>query len=76
MSTYIYTFINGDKIIEATGYNIWNAAKNGSITISRVDKLGSHYLQQTPFNYRERYVWVVGEYGSSHLYTVKQRYNK
>jgi hypothetical protein len=75
MSRYTYTFIKGDEKIEAVGFNLWNGAKNAGLTISRVEPLGTHYLQSTPFDERERTVWVVGEYGDVREYSVKQKRN-
>jgi hypothetical protein len=75
MSRFTYTFIKGEKEIEAEGYNLWNGAANAGLTITRADKLGTHYLQSTPFDERERTVWVAGEYGGASTYTVKQRKN-
>jgi len=75
MSQYTYTFTRGEEEIEAKGYNLWNGAKNAGLTITRADKLGTHYLQSTPFNDRERVVWTVGEMGGMSLWTVKQRKN-
>jgi len=71
--SYIYTFINGDKEIEAEGYNLWNGAKNAGLTITRADKLSSYYLQDTPFDKRERNVWCACEFGGSDMWNVKQR---
>ncbi len=72
--SYIYTFIGKGQEIEAKGYNLWNGAKNAGLTIFRADKHSTHYLQSTPFEQRERSVWVTGEQGGSSLYLVKQRY--
>jgi len=73
MSQYIYTFTKGEEKIEAEGYHLWNGADNAGLTITRADKHGSHYLQQTPFNERVRKVWCACEYGGSNMWTVKQR---
>jgi hypothetical protein len=76
MSRYIYTFIRGDDKIEAEGYNLWSGAKNAGLTITDAPRLGVYYLQETPFEERERDVWISREYSGSDLWTVKQRYNK
>jgi len=73
MNGYIYTFTKGKKVIETEGYNLWSGAKNAGLTIVRADRLSRHYLQSTPFDQRERKVWVVGEFGGSSLWNVKQR---
>ena len=72
MSTYIYTFIKGDRNIKVEGYNLWNGAENAGLTIVRADKLGSHCLQSTPFNDRVRTVWCAAEFGGTDTWTVKQ----
>jgi len=76
MSRFTYTFIKGEEEIEAEGYNLWNGARNAGLVITRADKLGTHYLQSTPFNEREREVWCIGKHGfGGDLWTVKQRKN-
>lgn len=73
MSQYIYTFVKGGTEIEVEGYNIWSAARNAGLTIVRADRLSRHYLQSTPFDQRERPVWIAGEHGGSSLWILKQK---
>ncbi len=75
MSRFIYTFDTGKEVIEAEGYNLWNGATNAGLTIIRAGKLGTHYLQSTPFDERERTVWIATEMGGTTTCTVKQRKN-
>jgi len=75
MSNYIYTFVRGEKEIEVEGCNLWAGAEKAGVHIFRADKLGSHYLQSTPFEKRERVVWASGEMGGMEAWTVRQRYN-
>ncbi len=75
MGSFTYTFDTGKEVIEAEGYNLWNGAKNAGLTITRADSLGSHYLQSTPFNERERTVWIATEYGGTTTCKVKQKRN-
>ncbi len=71
--SYTYTIINTKTKVsqEVEGYNLWNALSKIGMIISRVDELPRHYLQKTPFDKRERYVWG-GDYGNE-LFLVKQR---
>lgn len=71
MSTYNYTFINGKKEINSSGYNLWNGAKNAGLAISRTDRLSKEELRK-PFNKIERKVWCVSDYGVLNMWTVKQ----
>ena len=50
---------------------MWDGISKLGMVVSRVDKLGGHYLQSTPFDQRERTIWG-GAYGTE-MYIVKQR---
>lgn len=73
--SYTYKIINTSTKVsqEVEGYNLWNALSKTGMIISRIDKLPVRYLQKTPFDKRERYVWG-GNYGTE-LFLVKQRKN-
>jgi hypothetical protein len=74
---YKYKFIKGNKIIEAVGCNIWSAAEDCGIRITKALKLSKWYLQETKFEDRVRTVWGIknGEMQSS-SYQVHQTYNR
>lgn len=77
MGRYRYTFTLLGKEITATGYNLYNGAENAGFRILRADRLSRYYLQDTPFDERERKIWAlpfdkttIGSIGN--LYTVTQ----
>ena len=71
MSRYIYTFIkNGTEETEVVSCNLPTACEVYGIVPTRMDRHSNHYLATTPFNERERYVWV-----GTTAYKVKQRKN-
>lgn len=70
MSKYTYTFIEGETETKVDGYSLTNACSKLDIVPTRMDRLSIHYLQTTPFNDRERVIWV-----DNRLIRVKQFIN-
>tara|TARA_R110000851_G_C12932142_1_gene551390 strand:+ start:279 stop:500 length:222 start_codon:yes stop_codon:yes gene_type:complete len=67
---YTYTFINNgiEQVISAC--NLVSAMEKLGIEFTRMDRHSNWYLASTPFNERERYVWV-----GTNAYKVKQFMN-
>ena len=78
MSTYKYKFVYNETVLESTGFNLFDGARNAGIAVYRADPLSKYYLQDAKFEDRVRDIWGIhsmfGVCGAV-CFTVHQKFN-